>query len=847
MAAEAPTLAEDETDAVERFIVRLLDMGDEKYGDCIVVQIRGKRILIDAGHVGDTESISTQLRSVLRTGGAPVHFDLVIVTHTHQDHIGCMPTLVQAGVITADWVLASDPDLGWGSDQDGIPDALRIALAGLRDEGAGRNADDATVWRYLLDGEKLQKRYRTMLDTLRQAGSRVVLFRGVDDVSAEYVQLVNTFRAVGMEILAPTRGHLDKCAEVIHSVGRDALDAARSAMDADGEGGQDAAALYRRLAFETDWSTFDIGAALNCQSIITLFTANGKSALLTGDMQLAKPGISGLIPFMKDLRETIADHAPFDLVKIPHHASDNAFNAGVLEELEESRLFTISTGNDPNDHHPDPDVLNLLKQHDASLQWARTDRNGRITFYLHENPVRIGLRRGALNDATPNGVDSVETRTAPLPEERTLEPLAETAPPATVAAAADGTVEITARIPHATTRVTITVDVQPGLAIGAPPEAPQLGSVGGEDGPFEIGGGRLLKRLLVATSTPALKRKIGVAAVERILAAVSRGGHILCDVPAESARQVATAARTVRERLRSSPGAVGVLLLGGYDILPALRLDVLHPALRQAIDRDGLEDPDDFVVWSDDGYADTDNNGFPELPVSRIPDGGSASFMRTALSAGAPAADRMRSGVRNIQRPFADAIFDGVPGTGALWTSRPTEHTTLPPQPLQSRFVYLMLHGDHEDASSFYGEGVANPAVTLANVDDARGAVVFTGCCWGALPVREPAGVKTQNGRITPHTARTSIALRFLEAGAVAFVGCTGAHYSPSQPPYRYAGGPLHDAFWRRVREGVSPAEALYRAKAEYVRAIPHGRTGNAARAVEIKVLFQYTCLGLGW
>jgi hypothetical protein len=99
-------------------------------------------------------------------------------------------------------------------------------------------------------------------------------------------------------------------------------------------------------------------------------------------------------------------------------------------------------------------------------------------------------------------------------------------------------------------------------------------------------------------------------------------------------------------------------------------------------------------------------------------------------------------------------------------------------------------------------------------------------------------GAKTPDG---------SIALAFLNRGATAFVGCTGAHYSPLEEPYDYFGGPMHAAFWREILAGSLPSQALFRAKAEYVRGMPHGQTSAVGRAIEFKILRQFTCLGLGW
>ena len=42
------------------------------------------------------------------------------------------------------------------------------------------------------------------------------------------------------------------------------------------------------------------------------------------------------------------------------------------------------------------------------------------------------------------------------------------------------------------------------------------------------------------------------------------------------------------------------------------------------------------------------------------------------------------------------------------------------------------------------------------------------------------------------------------------------------------------------------PARALLEAKKEFLAGIPH-RPGPVAKAIEMKIFRQYTCLGLGW
>jgi hypothetical protein len=129
--------------------------------------------------------------------------------------------------------------------------------------------------------------------------------------------------------------------------------------------------------------------------------------------------------------------------------------------------------------------------------------------------------------------------------------------------------------------------------------------------------------------------------------------------------------------------------------------------------------------------------------------------------------------------------------------------------------------------------------------------VVFAGCCWGALVVRESARRLPKAERPTPRDPDSSLALSCLKRGARAFVGCTGAHYSPPKPPYNYLAGPLHRSFWAGLRSGKSPARALFDARIEFFRGIPHpppeGKIDNLMIALELKLFQQFTCLGRGF
>jgi len=115
------------------------------------------------------------------------------------------------------------------------------------------------------------------------------------------------------------------------------------------------------------------------------------------------------------------------------------------------------------------------------------------------------------------------------------------------------------------------------------------------------------------------------------------------------------------------------------------------------------------------------------------------------------------------------------------------------------------------------------------------------------LTVQQIASRSTDGQPLAARPVEGSIALSFLQAGAVAFIGCTGSHYSPNKSPYGYFGGPMHTAFWASYNKNGQPAAALLQAKEQYLKDIPHGQGSSVSRAIELKILREYTCLGLGW
>jgi hypothetical protein len=368
-----------------------------------------------------------------------------------------------------------------------------------------------------------------------------------------------------------------------------------------------------------------------------------------------------------------------------------------------------------------------------------------------------------------------------------------------------------------------------------------------------LGGGRPIKTLLFVTSRAGLAANIGDEATDQALAMIRDAGHtVLSSIPAGLTNPVA-AQRKVARALAPGCGVHGVVILGGYDVVPAQRLDCIPSRLRRAIlenddpDDDQL-DHDDFIVWSDDLYGDPDGNGVANYPVSRIPDARSAHQLFAALTA--PSSDSpTRRGLRNKARPFADDVFAKLPGNGRMRRSAPTVDHRLPRGALHASHVYLMLHGLPNKGSRFWGESKrGNPAAMCVADAPGAGSVVLSGCCWSGLVAGRTAREARAGTPPPPRTARSSIALAALRAGARAFVGCTGENFSPADPPYDYFAAPLHRAFWASLQAGASPARALLEAKHAFTLEMPHNSGRNTVdEAIEFKTVRQYTCLGLGW
>ncbi|MEP7009261.1 MAG: MBL fold metallo-hydrolase [Acidobacteriota bacterium] len=845
------------------YSVHLLDMGLEMYGDSILVQGAGKIILIDGGHRADwqqrspdTPALPTQLRTLLGLANdEPIHVDLLVVTHCHADHIGCLPKLVEDGDLKADWALVADPDLGTGRIGGG--DALRgmvlperNLIAALVEEDRSR-LSDAALREFIADAATQDQRYRAMIQALIDQKARVHLYTQPSD--AKPVEAA--FRALGLRVVGPTKEHLIICARALAAFQTNARDTLSRRPNADTD---DLVSAYRdAVSVSTDSlegaDSPGKGAALNNQSLVMTIGGDGQRSLLAGDMQFAKPEIAGLGPAMRTLRGLLAGE--YSLVKLSHHASYNGFDESVLGEMRKTVYYTMSGGLQ-DAGHPDPGVLDLLHANRSAIKWTRTDRNGLIGIHVApDGTVSWSKTRGQFNDSTPNGQDTFPEAAVVAPSISVTQVAPAVTPRVTVERTETEFVEAKISIPHRATKVTVTIEITPGDPLQAPvspnPPDPPDPPPPRPPGPrpdltgMLVAGGRALPKLLFVTQPAALAKSIGRAEAKEAITAVERVAALL---NLDAGVSTLDAVGTVQE---NSAKFDGVVLLGGYDVVPSCVRDTIGDNLRALISPSAAQDEDSFVVWSDDDYGIQDNHRFAR-PVSRIPDGRSADLVRAALGANRAATPKARTGILNCMRPFAREVFERLlPGTDSAYVSEPHEARQLPADSLERDVLYFMLHGAYWDGRAFWGDraviGGQVEAITTSSVRKAAGAVVLSGACWGALVVKSPAGFMRAGEEVAPRTPEASIPLSLLLAGANAFVGSTGVHYSPLKAPYGYFGGPMHEYFWRFYIGGKAPALALCEAKRLYLKGIPFGPDNHDTRAIELKILDQFTCLGLGW
>lgn len=109
--------------------------------------------------------------------------------------------------------------------------------------------------------------------------------------------------------------------------------------------------------------TSSTDADTNSFSLVQLLTYRNFKTLFTGDIE------------SEILDEIFANGLDVDVFKIPHHGSKTGVDASTFQKIHE-QFVPISVGSHNRYHHPNVNVLELLKQYKVSYQ--RTDQVGDI-------------------------------------------------------------------------------------------------------------------------------------------------------------------------------------------------------------------------------------------------------------------------------------------------------------------------------------------------------------------------------------------------------------------------------------------------------------------------------------
>jgi hypothetical protein len=305
--------------------------------------------MIDGAHRGDDALIRNQIEIILRRRTV----DLLVITHCHGDHIGCLPALVTSGQLRCEWALLADPELGYGAIGKSLagnadaPGPIRL-LTALREEPLRRSSDQEIAG-LLEDAARQRNEYQELIRYLRKTiGNRLVLFRGSGAADTEGLSdLEAAFAETGFRALGPSRAQLNACAAQLTA--RAEVVALR---ETPADSVQALIATYRRIidgsGFEDGTDDTDgggLGRAVNNQSIVIACGGARSRVLLTGDMQLAEPGMSGVefTGALEDLRERIGTAGPYAFIKLSHHGSSNGIDRGLLDRWNAPNAG-ISTG-----------------------------------------------------------------------------------------------------------------------------------------------------------------------------------------------------------------------------------------------------------------------------------------------------------------------------------------------------------------------------------------------------------------------------------------------------------------------------------------------------------------------
>ncbi|NOK34753.1 MBL fold metallo-hydrolase [Corallococcus exercitus] len=301
-----------------------IEMLPAHHGDCLLVsygdESHPKRILIDGGTRATWPTLRKRIEQLPENER---HFELLIVTHIDDDHIGGILKLLQSsqlGVTFGDiWFN------GWKHLFTQPPPKLRDWLGPRQGEDLSELlVKNSLPWNKLFAGE-----------AIKVPDSGPLPIRDLDG-------------GLRLTLLSPTREGLEK-------LDKKWTDTLMSQGIIPGEAAAQAKAGRNWLGAGINLADFDLNtfhpdkAEANGSSIAVLAEHEGHSILLTGDAfaPVLETNLQRLPAY-----DVAACKLKVDAVKIPHHASKANVSPGLLRLLSCSR-YLISTNGDVFEH---PDI-----------------------------------------------------------------------------------------------------------------------------------------------------------------------------------------------------------------------------------------------------------------------------------------------------------------------------------------------------------------------------------------------------------------------------------------------------------------------------------------------------------
>jgi beta-lactamase superfamily II metal-dependent hydrolase len=482
--------------------LHLLDVGAIEYGDSVLCRIAGKTVLIDGGkkksatetmgrvakHDVTHAPIQDQVEAII--GGT--HVDLLVITHCHSDHVGDLPRLIIEGELSCTHALLADPQFGFGITGDAaepgpaadMTPAEKLWMA-LREEPV-HSKDDNVIREFIEDSANEYAEYVGLVNHLKQKlGTNCVLYRGPEPGKSQNLPaLLTKFAPTGLRILGPSFNQLGNCAAFL--VGRDA-DLVDMQGFIDQTGRLDIVAAYREaVRLQTTGDEEDAGEngnAVNNQSMVITIGTGPQRALLTADMQFAKPQLANavvkqeMIKLEAAIAADVQQNGPYGFVKLSHHGATNGQDQARMTKWG-AKLLAISTGSASTKHPTEPTLaaLKAMRAADTNIRFGRVDLNGRITYTANNTGRSLKKQRGKWNDLTEAAArsgDAIEMETDP--ETRGEHPTTATGAgearvtverTTTALAGDDGNVEVVIRLPNSRTRVSVTVEIDPAAGDG---------------------------------------------------------------------------------------------------------------------------------------------------------------------------------------------------------------------------------------------------------------------------------------------------------------------------------------------------------------------------------------------